>query len=151
MLTPRSSIDPYLQCSVVIFLPWFSLTSAISAVSASSSQGRTPDRDIRLPLLVAPTVGGKVTLFAVVAADPCPTIQWMRNGTSISNGGNYRISNPCNSAAPGTASYNFTLAITANSATAGTYNATLTNAAGTQNVPPVFVTQPGMLALIGDS
>ena len=104
-----------------------------------------------LPLLVAPSVGGKVTLFAVIAADPCPTIQWMRNGGPISNGGNYMINNPCNSAAPGTASYNFTLAITANSASRGTYNAILTNAAGAQNVPSVFVTQPGMLALIGNS
>ena len=129
--------------------PCLPLPSAIAAVSASSSQGRTPDRDIMLPLLVAPSVGGEVTLFAVVAADPCPTIQWMRNGTRISNGGNYRIVNPCPSAPAGTPSYNFTLTITANTATTGIYTATITNAAGTVNVPSVFVTPPGMLALLG--
>ena len=91
-------------------------------------------------------MGGKVTLFAVVTADPCPTIEWRLNGSAVSNGGNYRIVNPCSSAPAGTASYNFTLTITVNAATAGTYTATFTNAAGTVNVPEVFVTPPGMLA-----
>ena len=96
-------------------------------------------------------MGGKVTLFAVVTADPCPSIQWRLNGSAVSNGGNYRIVNPCSSSPAGTTSYNFTLTITANSATAGTYTATFTNAAGTVNVPEVFVTPPGMLAYRGYS
>ena len=44
-----------------------------------------------------------------------------------------------------TTSFNFTLTITATTATTGTYNATLTNPAGTKEVPDVFVTPPGML------
>ena len=100
---------------------------------------------LRLPLLVAPRVGGKVTLFAVVTADPCPTIEWRVNGTAVSGGG-YTTNNPCSSPV-GTTSFNFTLTITATSATAGTYTAVLTNPAGTQNVDAVFVSPPGMLAV----
>ena len=112
-------------------------------MSMSSSAHLTVDSIIGKPLLVAPSVGDQVILFAVVTADPCPTIQWKLNGSAVSNGGNYTIGNPCSSAPAGTTSFNFTLTITTNSATAGTYNATFTNAAGTKNVPDVFVTPPG--------
>ena len=47
----------------------------------------------------------------------------------------------------GTTSFNFTLTITATSARTGTYNATLTNQAGTIGVPEVFVTPPGAMVL----
>ena len=100
------------------------------------------DTGIGLPLLVAPSVGGNAMLFAVVTADPCPTIQWMVNGTAVSGAG-YTLNNPCSSPA-GTTSFNFTLTITATSARTGTYSTTLTNPAGTVNVPEVFVTPPGM-------
>ena len=101
------------------------------------------DTGIGLPLLVAPTDGGDAVLFAVVTADPCPTVQWTVNGTAVSGVG-YTLNNPCSSP-PGTNSFNFTLTITATSVRTGTYSATLTNPAGTENVPPVFVTPPGML------
>ena len=99
--------------------------------------------------MVAPRVGGQVTLFAVVIADPCPSIQWMVNGSAIGHSdAGYTISNPCGSLR----SYllllsNFTLTITATTATTGTYNAILTNSAGTKEVPDVFVTPPGILTL----
>ena len=116
------------------------------AVLATSSQNLTIDRDLGKPLLVAPKVGGQVTLFAVVTADTCPTIQWRVNGSVVS-GADYTLNDLCSSSPDGTTTFNFTLTITVTSATAGTYNATLTNAAETKEVPDVFVTPPGMLAL----
>ena len=128
--------------------------SALFAVLATSSQNLTVDRDLGKPLLVAPRVGGQVILFAVVTADPCPTIQWRLNGSAInqSNPG-YTIGNPCGSLGSytGTTSFNFTLTITATTVTTGTYNAVLTNTAGMREVPDVFVTPPGVLALIEDT
>ena len=105
------------------------------------------DSIIGKPLLVSNSDGDQVILFAVVTADPCPSIQWMVNGTAVINSGSYTISNPCSTSPAGTTSFNFTLTITATAVTAGTYNATLTNAAGTIEVPDVFVTPPGMCRL----
>ena len=121
----------------------------IPTVSSSSSDDLTLDMGLGKPLLVASSVGGQVILFAVVTADPCPSIQWMVNGSAVSTGANYVIGNPCSSSPPGTTSFNFTLTITATAVTTGTYSSTLTNPAGTANVPDVFVTPPGTLALKG--
>ena len=101
-----------------------------------------------MPLLVAPRVGEQLTLFAAVNTGSCPTVLWRVNGSAISHGhAGYIIGNPCPSLGSytGTSTFNFTLTITATTATAGTYNATFTNAAGTREVPDVFVTPPGML------
>ena len=116
--------------------------SVIPAVSLSSSDDLTVDSIIRKPLLVAPSVGAEVILYAEVTADPCPSIQWRLNGSAVSNGGNYIIGNPCSSP-PGTTTFNFTLTITVSTATAGTYNAILINPAGRANTSDVFVTPPG--------
>ena len=124
------------------------LPLAKPAVSISSSANLTVDSIIGKPLLVAPIVEGQVTLFAVVTADPCPTIQWRLNGSAVSND---TIGNPCSDSPAGTTVFNFTLTITATAVTTGTYSATLTNPAGTANVPDVFVTPPGMTALRGNS
>ena len=121
--------------------------SVIPAVPASSSDDITVDSIIGKPLLVAPSLGGQVTLFGVVTAAPCPSIQWMVNGSAVSTGANYVIGNPCSSSPAGTTSFNFTLTITATAVTTGTYSATLTNPAGAANLPDVFVTPPGTLAL----
>ena len=121
----------------------------IPAVSRSSSDDLPVDSIIGKPLLVAPSVGGQIVLFAVVTAAPCPTVQWIVNGSAVSTGANYVIGNPCSSSPPGTTSFNFTLTITATAVTTGTYSSTLTNPAGTANVPDVFVTPPGTLALKG--
>ena len=103
------------------------------------------DVGLGLPLLVAPSVGGDAILFAVVSADPCPTIEWRVNGTAVSGAG-YTLNNPCSSPS-GTTSFNFTLTITATSARTGTYTAVLSNPAGSRNVDAVFVSPPGMLAV----
>ena len=115
------------------------------AVSSSSSDIHALDTGLGLPLLVAPSDGADAVLFAVVTADPCPSIQWTVNGSAVTGAG-YTTNNPCSSPA-GTTSFNFTLTITATTARTGTYNATLANPAGTQFVPDVFVTPPGTLAL----
>ena len=107
------------------------------------------DIGIELPLLVALTDGGNVVLFAVVTADPCPSIQWTVNGSDITSGGGYTLNNPCSS--PAGTTFNFTLTIAVTSARTGTYSATLMNPAGRQTVMPVFVSPPGMLALRGHS
>ena len=125
------------------------LSSVIMAVSSSSSDVNAMDTGIGLPLLVAATDGGNAVLFAVVTADPCPSIQWTVNGSNIGSAG-YTLNTPCASPA-GTTSFNFTLTIAATSARTGTYAATLTNPAGSQIVMPVFVTPPGTLALRGYS
>ena len=67
------------------------------------------------------------------------------NGSAISSGGIYLIGNPCPTAPAGTTSYYFSLTITTTVGTAGTYNATLSNPAGTAEVPDVVVTSRGML------
>ena len=103
------------------------------------------DTGIGLPLLVAPSDGGDAVLFAVVTADPCPTIQWTVNGSDIGSAG-YTLNNPCSSPA-GTTSFNFTLTIAATSPRTGRYAATIMNPAGSRTVPEVFVTPPGTLAL----
>ena len=103
------------------------------------------DIGLGLPLLVALSDGGQVTLFAVVTADPCPTKKWRVNGTAIGSAG-YTVNNPCSSPA-GNTSFNFTLTITATSARTGTYTAVLSNPAGSRNVDAVFVSPPGMLAV----
>ena len=121
--------------------------SVIPVVPASSSHDITVDSIIGKPLLVAPSLGGQVTLFAVVTAAPCPSIQWRFNRSAVSNGGNYTIGNPCSNSPAGTTVFNFTLTITATAVTTGTYSATLTNLAGAANLPDVFVTPPGTLAL----
>ena len=121
--------------------------SEIMPVSSSSSDIHAVDIGIGLPLLVAPSVGGDAILFAVVSADPCPTIEWRVNGTAIGSAG-YTLNNPCSSPA-GTTSFNFTLTIAATSSRTGRYTAVLTNPAGAQNVDAVFVSPPGMLAFRG--
>ena len=124
-----------------------SFLTALFEVSISSSDHLTMDSIIGKSLLVAHRVGGEVKLFAVVTADPCPTIQWRVNGSAINRSGVYTIDNPCSTSPAGATSFNFTLTITATSATAGTYNAVLTNAVGTREVPDVFVTPPGISML----
>ena len=82
-------------------------SSVIMAVSSSSSDIHAMDIGIGLPLLVAPSDGADAVLFAVVTADPCPSIQWTVNGSDIGSAG-YTLNNLCSSPA-GTTSFNFTL------------------------------------------
>ena len=107
------------------------------------------DSDIGKPLLVASSSGGQVTLFAVVTTGSCPTVQWRVNASNISESdAQYTIGDPCPSASfLNVSSYNFTLTITVTAMSAGTYSAILNNPAGTIEVPDVFVTPPGILAL----
>ena len=71
---PTHLLNQASTCTIPV-LPSF--LSAIPAVSASSSQGLMVDSIIGKPLLVSNSNGDQVTLFAVVTADPCPSIQWM--------------------------------------------------------------------------
>ena len=98
---------------------------------------------------MASSSGGQVTLFAVATTGSCPTVQWRVNASIISESdAQYTIGDPCPSVSfLNVSSYNFTLTITVNVMTAGTYSAILSNPAGTIEVPDVFVTPPGMLAL----
>ena len=113
-----------------------------------SSTGNAVVDDYLGPLLVSSSEEESVTLFAVVTADPCPTIQWMFNGSNITQNAVYTINNPCPSpGSPGSVSYNFTLTINLTMETAGIYNAAITNPAGTSLVAGLTVTPPRMLAL----
>ena len=67
------------------------------------------------------------------------------NGSAISSGGNYLISNPCPTAPAGTTSYHFSLTITGMVGTTGTYDAIFSNLAGTAEVPDVVVILRGMM------
>ena len=118
-------------------------------MSSSSSEIHAMDTGIRLPLLVAPSDGGNAVLFAVVTADPCPTIQWTVNGSNIGSAG-YTLNNPCSTSPAGTTSFNFTLTIAATSPRTGTYAARIMNRAGSQDVMPVFVTPPGTVTTAGE-
>ena len=121
-------------------------------MTRSSFNVLTVDSGLNKRLLVAPTAGGQVTMFAVVTADPCPPpnmVEWRLNGSAVSNGGNYMIGNPCSSASAGTTTFNFTLRIMVNSATTGSYTATIANRAGSANMQEVYVTPPGTLTVRG--
>ena len=124
----------------------------IPVVIDSSSEVAVVD-DYEGPLVVVPSGEETTTLFALVTADPCPTIQWRLNGNNISQNSIYTISDPCPpSGSPGSPPYNFTLTINVTTDTAlGTYTAAVTNAAGTVPVAMVVVTTPGTLALGGHS
>ena len=149
LLCGQSPLHTHMHTHTVRHTDTVHFPSVIPAVSVSSSDELTVDGIIGKPLLVASSIGGQVVLFAVVTAAPCPSIQWMVNGSTVSTGANYTIGNPCSGASAETTSFNFTLIITATAVTTGTYSATLTNPAGTANVPDVFVTPPGTLALKG--
>ena len=112
-------------------------------MQSSTADIAVSDRDVG-PLLVVPN-GNEITLFVVVTADPCPTIQWKLNWSSVNQSDVYNIADPCHpDSSPGPAFYNFTLTINVTMTTAGKYTAQLTNAVGTVNVSAVFVTPPGM-------
>ena len=114
----------------------------LPVVQSSSAGIAVQDRDVG-PLRVVPN-GEVVTLFALVTAYPCPTIQWRQNRNSIRQSDVYTISDPCPpDGSPGSTFYNFTLNITVTIGTVGNYTARLINAAGVVNVEGVFVTQPG--------
>ena len=121
--------------------------SAMPVVTASSSDDLTTDRNIGKPVLVATGSGRSALLFAVVTADPCPSVQWGVNGTNIRANDVYQTYDSCPTSPAGSPSYYFSLIITVTTETAGTYSAILTNAAGTTEVPDVFVTPPGMMAV----
>ena len=119
----------------------------VANVLDSSTEGAVVD-DYLGPLLASSSEEETVTLFAVVTADPCPTIQWMFNGNNITQNAVYTINDPCPSpGSPGSASYNFTLTINLTMETAGVYSAAVTNPAGTSLVAGLTVTPPRMLAL----
>ena len=119
----------------------------VANVLDSSTDGAVVD-DYLGPLLVSSSEEESVTLFAVVTADPCPTIQWMFNGSNITQNAVYTINDPCpSSGSPGSASYNFTLTINLTMETAGVYSAAVTNPARTSLVAGLTVTPPSMLAL----
>ena len=110
----------------------------------SSTQNAVLD-DYLGPLLVSSSEEETVTLFTVVTADPCPTIQWMFNGSNITQNAVYTINDPCPSpGSPGSPSYNFTLTINLTMETAGVYSAAVTNPAGTSLVAGLTVTPPSM-------
>ena len=116
----------------------------LPVVQASSAGIAVQDRDVG-PLLVVPN-GEEVTLFALVTAYPCPTIQWRLNRNSISQSDVYTIGDPCPpDGSPGSTFYNFTLTITVTMGTVGDYTAQLINAAGVVTVEGVFITRPGRL------
>ena len=129
----------------LLFLPSF--PSALPVVTATSFDDLGTNRDIGKPVLVAGSSGRSVVLFAVVTADPCPTVQWRLNGTNIRASDVYSIYDPCSTTPAGSPSYYFSLTITTTRETAGIYNAILSNPAGTTSIPDVFVTPPGMLAV----
>ena len=112
--------------------------------SSTAADIAVPDRDVGR-LLVVPN-GEDATLFAVVAADPCPTIQWKLNGsTTIRQSDVYTIGNPCHPDGLNSTFYNFTITINVTTQkTAGYYTAQFNNVAGVADVSAVFVTPPGM-------
>jgi len=119
----------------------------VANVLGSSTEGAMED-DYVGRLLVSSSEEESVTLFAVVTADPCPAIQWMFNGSNITQNAVYTINDPCPSpGSPGSVSYNFTLTINLTMETAGVYSAAVTNPAGTSLVASLTVTPPGMQAL----
>ena len=120
-----------------------SFCPVMPTVNSSTANITVRDRDVG-PLLVVPS-GEDVTLFAVVTADPCPTIHWKLNGsTTIRQSDVYTIGNPCHPDGLNSAFYNFTITINVTTETAGYYTAQFNNVAGVADVPAVFVTPPGM-------
>ena len=141
----RMLTHAHTHAQYLLFLPHS--PSAMPVVTASTSDDVATDRDIGKPVLVATGSGRSAILFAVVTADPCPSVQWRVNDTNIGASDIYRMYDPCPVTPAGSPSYYFSLIITVTTATAGTYSAILSNPAGTTSIPDVFVTPPGMLAV----
>ena len=102
-------------------------------------------RDRQIGTLVVRDPQSKVTVFVMVEADPCPTVQWSFKGANISNGDDFTINDPCT----GTPSP-FTFSLTVRnliSKRSGAYSATFTNLAGSANSPPLYITIPGIVRI----
>ncbi len=81
-------------------------------------------------------------VIIVVNSDPCPSVQWSFENTTVENGGLITFTDQCS--IPGTSSpYTFTFAIASiTAATSGRYSVLFTNLAG--SVPfPLVITIPG--------
>ena len=106
--------------------------------------GAEEDRDFGV-LLVKPEGTLNVDFFVRVESDPCPTVQWSLNGTSITNGSDYIISNPC---ARGSSPYTFILTIAKlTECTSGNYSAVFTFLQTQVLLPKAFVTVPSVCSI----
>lgn len=89
---------------------------------------------------------GSTLSFSVdVVADPCPSIEWIFNGTPFTTNDTNTFNNPCIKEARGL-DWTFTLNVTITRATSGSYFAKLINIAGITLLPKVYFTIPGMSA-----
>ena len=93
---------------------------------------------------------GSILNFSVeVVADPCPSVEWIFNGTRLEVSDTIVFNNPCvEDSQARSHNWTFTLNITVVRATSGNYSAKFTNIAGTTILPKsVYFTIPGKYLL----
>ena len=99
-------------------------------------------RDRQVGTLFVRDFGSEVTVSIEVEADPCPSVQWSFGDSTISNGDDYTISNPCTG--PGGSPFTYSLTVrNLTNASSGAYSAMFTNLAGSASLPPLYITIPG--------
>ena len=98
-------------------------------------------RDRRVGTLVVRDSGSEVTVSVMMEADPCPSVQWSHEGSTISSGDAYTVTDPC-AGTPSPFTYSLTVG-NLTSVTSGAYSALFTNLAGSAPLPRLYVTVPG--------
>ena len=104
-------------------------------------------RDRQVGTLFMGDFGTMVTVPVSVEADPCPSVQWSFNGSNITNGDKYTITNPCsdvNAKSP----FTFMLTVTnLTFETSGAYSAIFKNLAGNGSLSALYITIPGIYTI----
>ena len=82
-----------------------------------------------------------------VEANPCPSVQWSFKGSTIANGDQYTITNPC-SDVNATSPFTFMLTVTnLTNETSGAYSVIFSNLAGSRVLPDLYITVPGTIEI----
>lgn len=113
----------------------------------SNSTEMTASEDRDLGALIVQDNGTTVNFFVILMADPCPNITWFFNSTPLGpSNSTFMFNDPCTEANARSPEWNFTLSVSPlTQETSGSYTASLTNQAGTTELPtPAYFTIPGM-------
>lgn len=123
------------------FTPFHSVPLSIRPLDMTSAMA-TPDYIVGTVIIADPMTTNLV-VTAVVASDPCPSVQWSFAGNDINEGAFYSIFDPCRDSSA-TSPYTFTLTFARLTADfSGEYSAVFTRLQSSVTLPPLIVTVPG--------
>ena len=102
------------------------------------------DRDFGT--LIVRDSGNIVRFIVNIEADPCPSVVWSFNGTTLGPSNQTLMFNdPCIQTDAHSTNWTFFLNIVLTHETSGNYTANFTNFVGTTLLPKAYFTVPGML------